>query len=87
LLGLDKPVLIGEVMANPSTQYSGATTPRNHQALIEGVYKHGYAGYMPWAWTDSNSNTSSTIAPYFKNTAAQHPDIFQLLKTNGSLTP
>jgi hypothetical protein len=80
VLGLDKPVLIGEVMSDPSNQYSGATSPRNHLALAEGVFKHGYAGYMPWAWTDSNHNTSGTIAPHFQKIAEQHPEIAQIFK-------
>ncbi|WP_240415407.1 hypothetical protein [Paenibacillus periandrae] len=71
-LGLDKPILIGEVMSDPSTEYSGSTVPKNHQSLAERVHSHGYAGYMPWAWSDSQHNASQTITPYFNNINTEH---------------
>lgn len=74
-LGLDKPVFIGEVMSDPSVQYSGSTLPKNHKALAEGVYKHGYAGYMPWAWTDSENKASDTIVPFFEQMRSDHPEL------------
>src|SRR6185369_7312897 len=45
-----KPVIVGEVMGNPVTEYTGPGAPLNHYQMAVSLYQNGYSGYMPWAW-------------------------------------
>ncbi len=57
-----KPVILGEVMGNPVTEYTGASKPVNHYKMAFRLYKNGYAGYLPWAWnSDDNIKNNPDI--------------------------
>jgi O-glycosyl hydrolase len=71
---LDKPVMVGEALSDPST-YSGTLNPKNYQTFAEALYKNGYAGLLAWAWTDTANNCQNTINPYLNNFLAAHADV------------
>ena len=67
-----KPVIIGESMGNPVTEYSGPGSPGfTHQQMATALYNNGYAGYMAWAWhgNDNISANTGLINPSYKNFA------------------
>eukprot|EP00727_Mastigamoeba_balamuthi_P010800 m51a1_g6342 putative non-processive endoglucanase (318) ;mRNA; f:37324-38351 len=77
-----KPVIIGEIMADPSQDSvlaSAANTWCNgqictdHGRLITKLAKLGYSGYMPWSWTDSSSLAESYIGSHFTEFASVCP--------------
>ncbi len=71
-----KPVIIGETISIPETQYSGPGKPKNHQRFAEDVLKLGYAGYLAWAWNEKpDLNCSTSIEPSFNQFLTAHPQI------------
>ncbi|WP_068605967.1 carbohydrate-binding protein [Paenibacillus swuensis] len=76
-LGLDKPVIIGEIFANPAAQYTGTTTPKNHYSIGEKIYLNGYAGYLVWTWNDQNSVqvAKDHVAPHLNNLMNQYAEM------------
>eukprot|EP00727_Mastigamoeba_balamuthi_P001325 m51a1_g1119 putative non-processive endoglucanase (491) ;mRNA; f:176824-178552 len=69
-----KPIMIGEVMPDPSkdtTLTAAANTwcdgqlCTDHGRIITQLAKMGYGGYMPWAWTDPGFPAIPNIANHF----------------------
>lgn len=47
-----KPMIVGECISQPETQYTGKNKPLNHFQFLQAQLKMGYAGYLPWAWNE-----------------------------------
>jgi hypothetical protein len=62
-----KPVILGECMGNPVTEYTGINKPLNHYQMAVSLYQNGYAGYLPWSWNsdDHIKNNPAIIAEDF----------------------
>eukprot|EP00727_Mastigamoeba_balamuthi_P006326 m51a1_g2313 hypothetical protein (1309) ;mRNA; f:473643-479426 len=67
-----KPVVIGEVMPDPSKDAVLASSANkwcdgkpctDHGLLVAQLARLGYSGYLPWAWTDPNF----VLTPYIGN--------------------
>ncbi|MDP4181554.1 MAG: cellulase family glycosylhydrolase [Bacillota bacterium] len=71
-LGLDKPIMIGEMM--PDVQ--GSSLKTNHQTVLEAILKNGYCGYLMWSWTDTSGyNCVGKTKPDYANFKAAHPEL------------
>lgn len=61
----EKPIIVGESMGQPETEYSGKKR-MNHYQFLQAIMKMGYTGYMPWAWNDKpGKGCMNTIDPHF----------------------
>lgn len=47
-----KPMIVGESMGQPETQYTGKNKPLNHFTFLRDLIKMGYSGYLAWAWNE-----------------------------------
>jgi hypothetical protein len=75
-----KPMLIGESISSPSSQYTGATAgiagnTNAQQALAIAVMANGYSGILPWAWTDSSNNCKASINPSWDYFGSSYPNV------------
>lgn len=70
-LGLDKPVIIGEMM--PNTQ--GSSLGKSHKQVLDAIYKNGYAGYMLWSWNDGAFDCKPYIGMDFIDFGREHTDV------------
>jgi hypothetical protein len=67
-----KPVIVGESMSQPATQYSGKGAPMDHFHFLQGLIRLGYSGYLPWAWTEKpGMDCARAIDPHFKRALAE----------------
>jgi hypothetical protein len=48
----NKPMMIGECIPKPLTQYTGKNKPLDHTGFLRAIRKMGYCGYLPWAWNE-----------------------------------
>jgi hypothetical protein len=61
-----KPVIVGETIPMPETQYTGKEGPKDHTRFLEDIRRMGYAGYLPWAWNERPElDCSKSIDPHF----------------------
>lgn len=61
-----KPIIVGECMSHPETQYTGKNKPTDHYRFMQDIMKMGYMGYLPWAWYERPGWTCDTaIDPHF----------------------
>ncbi len=79
---LDKPVMVGEAISDPST-YSGTLNPKNYLGMATALYNNGYSGLLAWAWTDTANNCVNTISPYFGNFLTAHSDVGSAVCSGG----
>lgn len=54
--GLTKPIIVGEFPMTDSSHY-GLT----HGGMFDTLYKAGYAGALPWSWTDEAFSTQAAM--------------------------
>ncbi len=60
-----KPVIVGECISQPETQYTGKNKPTDHFRFLQAIIKMGYAGYLPWAWDEKPElDCSKSIDPH-----------------------
>lgn len=75
-LGLDKPVIIGEMMPNPGAdpnlKDSSGTLLTTHRQVLEKIYTNGYAGYLPWAWTDPGWDVKPYLGTHLTDFMSVH---------------
>lgn len=60
-----KPVIVGESISQPETQYTGKNKPLDHFKFLQALLNMGYAGYLPWAWDERPElDCSKSIDPH-----------------------
>ncbi len=71
-IGLDKPVIIGEMMPD----VANSSLKKSHKEIMEAILKNGYSGYLMWSWTDTSGfNCAGKTQPDYANFKTAHPEL------------
>ncbi len=83
-LGLDKPIMIGEMMPD----VSGSSLKMTHKQVLEAILKNGYCGYLMWSWTDTSGfNCVGKTQPDYADFKAAHPELNFIVASQPPPTP